>query len=335
MKAGIGAAAGTALAPRTPGDEPPLVLSVDGAIVSTADLKRQRDFFEGVFGLRPVAVEKFGEAQVQALWGVKGRSAQSVLLETPATGVGVRLLQFEPASDVVIREGALGVDCDALKVFDFTLGDWERGVQALRARGYELAGAPAEYALPEMGRFTEGHVQGPEGVIAALIKFHDSPRTRFVRAVEPTFSEMLGVSGPVSEIEPVRAFYATLGLEVVLQYSVETESFAKLIGQSRTTRLTGTNFGRSERAPMIGIIHYGLPKGAYKSLRERATLPNRGAAALRLRVRSAALAEAACRRAGYEVLAPEARVSVKPHGEVRSLTLRAPHGVVHHLLEHA
>src|SRR6185295_6767636 len=98
-------------------------------------------------------------------------------------------------------------------------------------------------------------------VIAALLEFHDSPRTRFVRAVEPTFSEILGVSAPVAEIEPVRAFYATLGLKVVFEYAVETDSFAKLIGQSRTTKLTGTNFGLSERAPVIGIIHYGLPKG--------------------------------------------------------------------------
>jgi hypothetical protein len=35
---------------------------------------------------------------------------------------------------------------------------------------------------------------------------------------------------------------------------------------------------------------------------------------------------------GAEILAPPVALELDPHGRVTSLTLRAPHGVIHHLV---
>ena len=309
------------------------VVSIDGPLVSTGDLKRQRNLFEGVFGLAPVAEQTLSAPEVERLFGVSGHEAETVLLETPGTRIGVRLVQFDPTPELTIREGAAGYDSDALKVVDFVVDRWDEAVAVLREKGFDLVGPPAEYALPREGRFTEGHVKGPDGVICALLRFHDSPRERFVRVTDRLFSEILGVSAPVADLAAVTAFYRALGLGVVFRYEIETESFQKLVGMGAKTRVTGTNFGLTEKAPMIGIIHYGLPEGSYRSLRDRSRLPHRGLVALRATISSVEEVAAACRAEGFEVLAPPASVTLEPHGRVRALAVRAPHGVVHHFVQ--
>jgi catechol 2,3-dioxygenase-like lactoylglutathione lyase family enzyme len=318
-----------------PVEERPLVTSIDGPLVSTRDLARQRTLFEGVFGLLPVAEQRLTAAEVEALWGVKGRAARSVLLETKGTAIGVRLVAFEPPSEIAIREGAAGIDSDALKVIDFVVTDFEAGVAALEKQGFKLSAPPAKYEVPKDGRFTEGHAEGPEGVKCALLKIHDASLDRFVRVQDRLFSEVLGVSAPVSDPAPIASFYEALGLRQVYRYEIENESFQHLLGAGRKTKVVGINYGHSEKAVVIGIVHYGLPAGSFRSLRDRSVLPHRGTVALRLTVRSVEAAAEACRAKGGEILAPPAAVELAPQGKVRSLTVRAPHGVVHHFLERA
>ena len=114
---------------------------------------------------------------------------------------------------------------------------------------------------------------------------------------------------------------------MVLSYEIASESFQKLLGSKEKTLLRGANFGLSSRAPMMGVIHYGLPPSAFTSLREKAILPNRGIQAIRISVRSAEAVAQAARAAGLEILAPVADVLLFPQGRVKSLLLRAPSGI--------
>ena len=311
-----------------------MILSIDGPLVVTADLARQRELFEAVFGLSLIADQELDALATQTLFGISARSARTVLLETGGTSIGVRLIQFRPSSNLVVREGVKPTDADALKVIDFMVPDFEKAVAALAARGFKLAAPPAEYSTPADGRFTEGHIEGPDGVLCALLKMHDTPLSKYVAVADRTFSEVLGVSAPVSDRDAALAFYRDiLKLETVLSYEIANESFQKLLGSKEKTLLRGVNFGLGAKAPMIGVIHYGLPSAAFQSLRERSVLPHRGLQAIRLSVSSVDRVAEAVAAANLETLAPVTEALLFPQGRVKSLLIRAPHGVLHHFTE--
>ena len=272
--------------------------------------------------------------RVGSLFGVTGRTARTQVLQTRGTSIGVRLIEFRPSSKVAVREGARPTDADALKVIDFMVPDFEKAKDALARRGFKLAAPAASYSTPEDGRFTEGHIQGPDGVVCALLQMHDTPLTKYVRVADEAFSEVLGVSAPVSDRNAGIDFYrGVLKLPAVLSYEIGNASFQNLLKSRETTVLRGVNFGIGARAPMIGVVHYGLPLTAFRSLRERSVLPHRGLQALRLSVPSVeAVAEAAA-SAGLDIVAPPAEALLFPQGRIRSILIRAPHGVLHHFTE--
>jgi catechol 2,3-dioxygenase-like lactoylglutathione lyase family enzyme len=311
-----------------------MIQSVDGPLVVTSSLVRQREMFEGVLGLALAADQDLDPSAVRALYGVRNLSARTVLLQTPGTNVGVRLVEFKPSSRVTVREGARPIDADALKVIDFMVSDFEKAVAALAVRGFRLAAPPARYSTPEDGRFTEGHIEGPDGVVCALLRMHDTPLAKYVTVTDRTFSEILGVSAPVSDREAALGFYRdTLRLDPALSYEIASESFQTLLGSRDKTLLRGANFGVGRRAPMIGVIHYGLPSSAFRSLRPRAVLPNLGLQAIRLTVSSVEEVVGAASAANLEIAAPPAEAVLFPQGRVKAVLIRAPHGVLHHFTE--
>lgn len=311
-----------------------MIRSIDGLLIATRSLDGHRRLFEGVFGLAPRAESRLAPRAVERLWGIADYRVRSLLLETPGTAVGVQLVELDPAPVGPVRATARGIDCDALKVIDFVVSDFARAEERLRAHGFALDGEPAEYSAGVDGRFTEGHLTGQEAVKCALLKMWDADPSRFVVAHERLFSEILGFSSPIAEVEPVRRFYEEgLGLRQVYRYELESASFARLVGMDGTTRVVGRNFGLSELAPMIGTIHYGLPRGSYDSLAERAWLPHTGLVAVRL---TASDLEGMAERLaplGCEILAGPTAAELEPYGRMCSLVVRAPHGVVHWLRE--
>lgn len=312
----------------------PLIQSIDGPLIVTADLAPQREMFEDVFGLSLVADQELSAATVRSLFAVTDRTARTLLLQTKGTSVGVRLVEFRPSSKAAVREGARPIDADALKVIDFMVPDFGRATAALAARGFKLAAPPASYSTPEDGRFTEGHIRGPDGVVCALLQMHDAPLSKYVQVTDETFSEILGVSAPVSDRESALRFYRdVLKVPAVLSYEIANGSFQKLLALREKTLLRGVHFGIGARAPMIGVIHYGLPGSAFRSLRDRAVLPHRGLQALRLSVRSVDAVAGAASAAGLEIVAPPAESLLFPQGRIKSILIRAPHGVLHHFTE--
>ncbi|HQZ17315.1 MAG TPA: hypothetical protein PLD86_10625 [Vicinamibacteria bacterium] len=328
----FGALGGPRIARASPGS--PLILSIDGPLIVTGDLARQRDLFEGVLGLGLVADQELGATAVKDLFGVAARAARTVLLHTRGTAVGVRLVEFRHSSSLGVREGARPTDADALKVVDFVVPDLGKATAALAARGFRLAAPPASYSTPEDGRLTEGHVEGPDGVVCGLLQMHNTPPAKYVKVTDQTFSEVLGVSAPVSDRDSALAFYReTLKLPTVLSYEIANESFQKLLRSREKIFLRGANFGIGARAPMIGVIHYGLPPHSFRSLRQRAVLPHRGLQALRFSVPSVDAVAGVAAAANLEVVAGPAETLLFPQGRIRSILIRAPHGVLHHFTE--
>lgn len=306
---------------------------IHGPIVSCTDVGAQRALFEGVYGLKRVAEQVLSEVEVLGLFGVEGRRALTMLLETPGTHFGVRLVQFDPLSDMVIRDRSSGFDCDALKVIDFYAPDMAAAAAAVQTAGFKLKDDIATYDLPG-GRFSEGHLWGPDEVVTALIGGPKAVLSDVVTLTDRLFSEVMSVSSPVEDPDRVVAFYdQVLGLGVIHEYAIDDASFGKLVGTAHAMKLRARNIGTRRTEPYFGIIHYGLPKNAYKSLRERSVFPTRGLVAGTLFVSDIEAHAARARDFGCDIVAPVAEVTLKPYGRVKSFAMRAPHGVIHHLIE--
>lgn len=309
------------------------VTAIHGPIISCGDLTAQRDVFEKVYGLVAVAEETLTADSAQALWGLRGHTAHTVVLETPGTRFGIRLVQFDPQSDIVIRHKSSGYNSDALKVIDFYAPDFYAAKAHLETKGYHLKDEVAEYEL-ENGTFLEGHLWGPDSVVTALVSGPEDFFRNFATTTEKLFSEVQSISAPVSDMPAVLAFYeAVLGLNVIYEYGIDHESFADLVGTQHKMKLRAKNVGLIRTEPYFGLIHYGLPETAYESLRDRAVMPNRGLVGATVMVDDAAEVASNAESHGAEILSGLTEAELAPYGKILSVTVRGPHGVVHHIIE--
>lgn len=301
-------------------------------IISTHDIDGWRRLLEQVFDLHEVARQTLSADAVESLWGLAGHSAETVLFETPGTPYGIRLIHCDPASSVEIRSQVSGYDCNALKVIDFYAPDFDKAVARLAAAGFALKDEQADYEL--LGhRITEAHLWGPDSAVCALLGGPLEFFADFVSVTDRTVSEVMSVSAPVKNPEAVSRFYSTLGFDKVYEYEITDESFQHLVGAESKLHIRAINMGPAKNLPYFGIIHYGLPDGTQKDLASVAQLPNRGLVAATVGVRDLGTIERRCRDQGIEVVAPAQPCRLLPYDTVSSMAVRAPHGVVHQLIE--
>ena len=78
---------------------------IDDAI----DIEEVRDWIEA-FGLREIGRIDRSIAQTAAIWGTTGQASREITMNTPGTPFGVRLVGFDPGSDVEIRQPSRGSD---------------------------------------------------------------------------------------------------------------------------------------------------------------------------------------------------------------------------------
>ncbi len=310
------------------------VISIDGPVVSTAALDRQTTLFRDVLGMQLTDDVSLDTAQTAQLFGLKQRTARLLTLQTPGTSIGVQLVEFSPGSDTVIRPGGVGIASDALKMIDFFTAERLAAAEAFRRHGFELVTEGAPIELPDGSRFIEMHVKGPEGVMVAAIYPENVPAGDFVTVTDRLFSEVQSSSGPVSDFEPVRHFYETvLGVPMGFAYEFESPAFSSMIGAGRTTTIRANNYGRVVEDVMLGIIHYGLPRASYESLRERARPPHLGVIGVRLSVRNLPALLQRCKTGGFEISVPLVKVVNADSSTTATAVVRGPHGVWHFLSE--
>lgn len=280
-----------------------------GPVVCTDDADRWARLLTDGFDLVAEAPETLDAAAMRALWGLDHPGAMSTRFVTRGTDYGIRVLALHPDAGDPIRDPASGYDADALKVVDFYTSDFDAAHRRLADAGFELKPDIARYEV-EGVQITEGHLWTPDGAVFALLAGDPAFFSRFVSDTTSLFSEVMSVSAPVSDPAAVYAFYESLGLELVYRYEVEHESFDALVGAKQAMHVRSLNYGTALDRPYLGVIDYGLPRTAYRSLAYRARPPNRGWVAAEFRVPG--------------IAAFEAR-----HG---ATTLVAPHGVLHRFL---
>ena len=160
------------------------------AMISTAEADRHLELFRDVLGMQVTSQQVVSGAEASLLWGVDVRSARVTRLATPPSYAGVALIEFDPVSEVVIREGMQGIDTDALKVIDVVTSDAEAGFERFERAGFAVSDVRSSYEI-EDGAVTETHAYGPEGVVIGILDFHTIDASRFVEITDRPFSEVM------------------------------------------------------------------------------------------------------------------------------------------------
>jgi catechol 2,3-dioxygenase-like lactoylglutathione lyase family enzyme len=304
-----------------------------GPLVSSSDLDAHARLFRAV-GMVERARRDLDADECSRQWGTRGVAATELLMETPGTHYGARLLQFSPTSALVVRDRQRGYDADAPKVIDFYMPDFAAGRAAIERAGWTLKEPIAEYDLPE-GHFVEGHVWGPDEVVLGLISGPAEFFRDFATVTDRTFSEPQSLSGAVSRLEPSVAFFErAFGFGVVYRYGIDDDSFRALVGSTRPQfQLRAINVGPSTREPYLGLIHYGMPDGSYASLYGRARPPHRGTLGATVVVRDVIGVVARATQAGAELLAAPVRAETAAFGAATCALVLAPNGGCYQLVQ--
>jgi catechol 2,3-dioxygenase-like lactoylglutathione lyase family enzyme len=308
---------------------------IHGPIVSSSDLDAHARLL-AAFGMAERSRRALSAAECAKQWGTTGVAATELVLETPGTPYGARVLQFDPPSAVVIRDRSRGYDADAPKVIDFYVPDLAAARAAVERAGWRPKEPIAEYDLPE-GHFVEAHVWGPDETVCALITGPAEFFRNFATVTDRTFSEPQSLSGAVSRLEPSVAFFTgTFGWDVVYRYGIDDATFRELVGSSKPQfNLQAINVGPSTREPYFGLIHYGMPDGSYASLMGRARPPHRGTLGATIVVPDLTTTLARAQTHGATLLAGACVADVGGFGERRCASLLAPNGGCYQLVEAA
>lgn len=295
-----------------------IVESIHGPIISSSDLSAHLAFF-GAFGLREIGRCDRSAEETQAIWRIEGQASREILMETPGSQFGVRLVQFTPGSTIQIRDPSRGSDSEALKVIDFYSPDMDAAWKEIEAAGYQFKPEVADYETPR-GRFQEAHLWGPDGVVCALVSGDPSLFVDRATVRDRLVSEPMSISGPVQDAAATLTFFdEVFGLGVTHRYGVEDPSFDALVGTSAQMSLRAWNVGVTPKEPYFGIIDYGLPKGSQTSVLATARPPARGMLGATIKVRDVAAVAA---KAGVAVVA----TAIPGFGAVQMATMQAPNG---------
>jgi catechol 2,3-dioxygenase-like lactoylglutathione lyase family enzyme len=299
--------------------------------VSTADLARARELFGDVMGMEAVGRQAVADAGYAPFWDLpEGVTGEMVVLRQSDIPAGqVRLVQFEPASSTVVRDGAAAWDTSAIKLMDFFVEDFQKAEQALQARGWSWRTSPIEYEWPNgEGASREAHVETKDGVILGIIEIMGPSRQDYLDVPEGVlFSEMATSSFLVPDLDAALHFYGdVLGLEPSVDMTFESEEMQRLIGLDAPITLRMVLLeSPAEPSGKVGLLHYEGVEGT--SLAERARPPHRGLLGMTFETDDLTALHQRLNATEARVLSPPQPVHVAPHGRVQAMGVQAPDGV--------
>lgn len=308
--------------------------SLFGPVISTSPAgwdRHQRLFGAGLHMTTYGQVELDGPA-VRQILGVPAERALISTCLTPGTRSGVLLIALDPPDEATVRRRDEPTARDALKVIDFYAPSFEAAVRRLAQAGFDIEPDVASYNL-EAGTFREAHVWAEDAVIVALLAGPAGFFEDFARVRDRVVSEVQSLSAPVTDLEPVLAFYAdVLGFEPVFRYEVTDPSFADLVGTDERLAIDAVNVGVSTADPYLGLIDYGPVAGRGVSLADRSRLPRRGVVGCLVEVADLDGARARARAGGHETSEAH-ELDLPGIGACTLARITAPHGVEHLVMQ--
>jgi hypothetical protein len=308
-------------------------LYIHGPIICCARVEPHLRFLN-VVGIDEVERRQWNRSELKQIWGVDADFATEIFLAKKGTKFGARLLQISPTSETVIRDPQSGYDADAPKVIDFYTPDFDRAIEAVEAAGFSMRLHTAQYSLPE-GDFKEAHFWAADNFVYALITGPADFFDRFATVTDQLFSEPQSLSGPVSDRAPVEQFFKDVfDLDCVYAYDVGDDSFREMVGAEPTQfKLTARNIGITTKELYFGLIHYGMPRSSYRSLFERARLPNLGLIGASIIVSDIKAIISRAKAGDYEVVSDVQSNVLPGFGSVNMALIRGPNGGTYQVIQ--
>jgi hypothetical protein len=325
---------------------PELELRFLGPLVTVENVEDHLPLFAHVFGLEARSIQELDAAEVQALWGVEGRAAGTVLLETGDSRVGVRLVQFARARGVDAGRPRAVPESGPARELRFLTRDFEVARHAVERAGFAFRSV-SRFSAEGCGRLTEARLQGADGVCCSVLRMHDRAMQPWVRVTDRLFGELLSVAVALADVDEAAAFYELLGLRRVSLGSQPgaggegaagagarevSEATARYGAPAGVEARESVTVGSAARAPMITLVS-DLAAPAGSSSLEEALLAQRGVVGLRFECASVdrvrrRLSSVAGQCTGARVLSL-GRGILEPLGAVESMMVSGPGGVVH------
>lgn len=304
---------------------------IHGPILSSSDIDFHCQMFNEVFGMQRGVTESLTPSETKRLLGVTKHSVWTTVMTTPETDFGIRILQFDPVPKAAIRQRSKGMMPGAAKVIDFFTTDLRQALKGAREFGLDVSDDIAEYDSPE-GRVREAHAWVLDEVVCAFIEGSDGMFTRFTAGLDRLISEPQSISGPTHRLdESVRFFNDVFELDVIYRYEVNDSNFGDMIGSDVPVNIKARNIGSKLTEPYIGLIDYGI-ETTDADVIPPVALPARGL--LGVTVISDDLEAIARRAADPSVVAGAVHgAALEPWGRCSTLLLRAPNGMLLHVVQ--
>ena len=301
-------------------------------VISVSDLSEMRAAFEDVLGW-VVRHEGAVPSATHTLWGLPpDTTATEVLLAHPSADYGmVRLVQFEGIPQERMRPMARWWDTGGMFNLNLLVGDFDKVVEGLTARGWYAMTLPSSYEYP-------GNVVGKSHIMIGP----DDLIVSFQQRMSPGLDGWYDLDGRAGHIE--------VGYQMLTDMDAWWTFTTELLG------LPGKEIRERSNPEPIGVNDYGLPHNAigftddriatvriagdawqYVGARQftnadgfdfedRTDPPNLGIMSMRLAVPDLDPILARFAAADYPRAAELQTIDLAPYGETRVFAVKAPGG---------
>lgn len=300
--------------------------------VSTRNLDSALELFEKGLGYEIKAGGTLSGEAIEALWGLpRGTSADYVYLGVPGIDSGnVRLVRFDPVSDISAAERRGPFDYGLIRTLDIFCTDSEEAYRHFQTMGGRFVAPPVRYDLPwgQGMASREAHLITPDGVKLAFLQIIGAPRSAYATApVSRPFSEVGCISQVSADLLRAADFFCrTAGCVPAAPTALPVGALGGLVAREPDALIHMAFIGTPEAVSgKVGIIQYsGAGTRSAQSLAAISGPPHRGAIMMSFETDDLESVEYLC----SSVVCPPIDLDLPPYGTARALTSRTPDGIL-------
>lgn len=288
--------------------------------VSVSDLEKSLRFFVDEMELKVAARGSLDSAAVEALYQIKGSSAQYAMLENQVQPSLLQLIQFSGSSRKEIRRDRPSWDPGYYDIA-FRAKDNTASLKHFKEKGYSYFCEPVRYVADWIDLdVLEGVMEGPDCIPIAMIERLKEPIPKF----DGRFSIFTDTAVTLDDGEEATAFYeGVLGLKKIFDETLPDGLVDEVVSvpAGTHTRMLMFSGGNTPITECLVYSKIGRP------MKDVAKPENLGifAMAYERDDMEETLEKAAA--AGHKTIAGPVELELLPYGRIRTALVEGPSGV--------
>ena len=295
-------------------------------IISVKDMAEAVSYYKDLLEMKVVSRQEIDSSLLCTLWNLpEGTTAEAVFLKNDVQPTCLELIRFTPNSGTCIRQGARPYD---FGLFDIALRTKDAALaeKLITDQGYSVQCPAVEYTA-DWANVTvkEAVVIGPDQVPNALIERVTNPTP-----IDGLFGEFTDNAQVVEDMEEAISFYQeALGLPKVFDMVRPKNLVNEIVGIPEDEAVRMVMFVKPG-TPLVECLEYSI-KG--RSLSEIATPPNRGLFMISFETDDLVAQMDKLHHYGFPVLSGPVEIDDAINGEVTSIRVSGPSGMMIELYE--